>query len=116
MTLQAVWRLCRIPNVFTAFANVVAGVLLARRGRFQRGDLLLVAASGCLYLAGMVLNDFFDRRIDAVERPTRPIPAGEVPAAAAALLGFALLGARDVEREREARLGHSHFPRLPECW
>jgi 4-hydroxybenzoate polyprenyltransferase len=89
--MGALLRLCRIPNVFTAFANVVAGVLLARAGFLSR-DLLLVLASGCLYLAGMVLNDFFDRHIDAVERPERPIPAGEVRASTAAGLGFGLLG------------------------
>jgi 4-hydroxybenzoate polyprenyltransferase len=91
MNLRAVLRLCRIPNVFTAFANVVAGVLLARQGQFHAADLLLVAASGCLYLAGMVLNDFFDRRVDALERPDRPIPAGQVAPLTAASLGLALL-------------------------
>ena len=39
----------------------------------------------------MALNDFFDRHIDAVERPERPIPGGRVSAAAAATLGAALL-------------------------
>lgn len=93
MTLRAVLRLARIPNVFTAFANVVAGIFLARGGQFQGGDLLLVAASGALYLGGMVLNDFFDRQVDAVERPDRPIPSGAVSPRAAAVLGFGLLGA-----------------------
>ncbi|HET6283617.1 MAG TPA: UbiA family prenyltransferase, partial [Polyangia bacterium] len=83
--------MARIPNVFTAFANVVAGVYLARAGRFEARDGLLVAASGALYLGGMVLNDLFDRRIDAVERPERPIPSGAVTPAAAAILGFGLL-------------------------
>jgi 4-hydroxybenzoate polyprenyltransferase len=91
MTLRAILRLARIPNVFTAFANVVAGVYLARAGRFEARDGLLVAASGALYLGGMVLNDLFDRRIDAVERPERPIPSGAVTPAAAAILGFGLL-------------------------
>lgn len=89
--IRPLLRLARIPNVFTACANVVAGVALARGGTFQARDTLLVAASAALYTAGMVLNDFFDRHIDAVERPTRPIPAGEVPARVAGLLGSALL-------------------------
>ncbi|HTE55765.1 MAG TPA: UbiA family prenyltransferase [Kofleriaceae bacterium] len=92
MTLRAFLSLCRIPNVFTAFANVAAGALLAR-GHFEERDLLLLAASGCLYLAGMVLNDYFDRDIDAMERPGRPIPAGQVSAGSALLLGLALVGA-----------------------
>lgn len=91
MTAGALLRLCRIPNVFTAFANVAAGVLLARGGVFEMRDLLLVAASGSLYLAGMVLNDYFDREWDALERPERPIPSGEVTARFALGLGIALM-------------------------
>lgn len=83
-------RLLRIPNVFTACANVVAGVCLARGGGFQARDIAVVLASGCLYCAGMVWNDFFDRQVDARERPERPIPAGEVSATAAATLGCTL--------------------------
>ena len=48
----------------------------------------LVAASSCLYLAGMALNDYADREVDAVERPGRPIPSGRVsPAFALGLAG-----------------------------
>ena len=85
-------RLLRIPNVFTAFANVVAGVCLARGGRFERHDVGIVLASGCLYCAGMVWNDYYDRDIDAEERPERPIPSGEVTPFAAAALGGGLFG------------------------
>ncbi len=83
-------RLCRIPNVFTAMANVFAGVVLARGGSFEQRDLLLVGSSACSYCAGMVLNDYFDRTIDAVERPERPIPAGEVSVRSALSLGCGL--------------------------
>jgi 4-hydroxybenzoate polyprenyltransferase len=89
MTLRAVLTLCRIPNVFTAFANVAAGALLAR-GSLEERDFLLLAASGCLYLAGMVLNDFFDREWDGLERPERPIPSGQVSPAFACVFGFGL--------------------------
>jgi 4-hydroxybenzoate polyprenyltransferase len=80
----------RIPNVFTAFANVAAGVFLARGGRIELRDSLVIAASGCLYCAGMVWNDYCDRHVDAQERPDRPIPAGEVSPNAAAALGGVL--------------------------
>lgn len=40
---------------------------------------------------GVVLNDFFDRDLDAIERPERPIPSGRVPARTAAGLGGGLL-------------------------
>jgi 4-hydroxybenzoate polyprenyltransferase len=54
----------------------------------------LMAALVCFsafYVGGMYLNDAFDRKIDAVERPTRPIPAGRVAAGAVFGAGFALL-------------------------
>jgi 4-hydroxybenzoate polyprenyltransferase len=92
MNGRALLRLARIPNVFTAVANVVAGAMLARGGSLSARDLALAAASACLYLAGMVLNDFFDREIDALERPERPIPAGEVTPGTALALGIALTG------------------------
>jgi 4-hydroxybenzoate polyprenyltransferase len=91
VTLRALLRLCRIPNVFTACANAVAGVLLVRGGGFQLNDTLVVCASAALYLAGMVLNDYFDRKVDALERPQRPIPSGDVSAGAAFAIGTALL-------------------------
>jgi 4-hydroxybenzoate polyprenyltransferase len=85
-------QLCRLPTVFTAFGDVVAGAALAR-GDLRDQPLPLAAllvSSGCLYLAGMVLNDLFDREIDRVERPGRPIPSGRVPVAHARLFGTGL--------------------------
>src|SRR3989475_10761474 len=78
--------LVRPPNVFTAVADSAAGLLLARRAGPVAGDpgLWCLAASACLYLGGIALNDYFDREVDAVERPERPIPSGAVPPAVAA--------------------------------
>jgi 4-hydroxybenzoate polyprenyltransferase len=64
----------------------------------------LIAATVCLYAGGVVLNDFFDRGIDAVERPERPIPSGRVPAARAAVLGAMLLIAGIVAATQSARM------------
>jgi hypothetical protein len=90
VSLRSYLRLMRIPNVFTAFANVAAGVFLARGGQIEPRDWLVVAASGSLYCGGMVWNDYCDRHIDAQERPDRPIPAGEISPNAAAALGGVL--------------------------
>jgi 4-hydroxybenzoate polyprenyltransferase len=90
VSLRSYLRLMRIPNVFTAFANVAAGVFLARGGQIEPRDWLVVAASGCLYCGGMVWNDYCDRHVDAQERPDRPIPAGEISPSAAAALGGVL--------------------------
>ncbi len=91
--LDALLRLIRPPNVFTAFADALAGLLVLRGlgVAVPEGATAVILASGCLYLAGIVLNDVFDREIDARERPTRPIPAGEVSVRFAAALGVSLL-------------------------
>ncbi len=90
------WRgylqLLRPANVTTALADVLAGYAVAGRGEPEALPWLLVATM-CLYGGGIVLNDVFDRRLDAVERPERPIPSGRVRAGAAAALGGVLLGA-----------------------
>ncbi len=75
-------------------ADVVMGFLFTH-AVFGRGDGwilgLLVAASTCLYAAGVVLNDVFDFEVDARERPQRPLPSGRVSRSAAGWLGWELL-------------------------
>jgi 4-hydroxybenzoate polyprenyltransferase len=40
--------------------------------------IALVASSSLLYIAGIVLNDYFDIEIDKRERPSRPLPSGNI--------------------------------------
>jgi 4-hydroxybenzoate polyprenyltransferase len=54
---------------------------------------LMLLASGCLYLAGMAWNDFFDRNEDAKTRPNRPLPSRRIRPATAAVIGGVLLAA-----------------------
>jgi 4-hydroxybenzoate polyprenyltransferase len=42
--------------------------------------LATLGAAVCLYAAGLLANDFFDRLVDEKERPDRPIPSGSVKA------------------------------------
>jgi 4-hydroxybenzoate polyprenyltransferase len=70
-------RLVRAPAGLTAIGDTIAGA--AASGRPLRSTAwTLPLASVALYWSGMALNDWSDRRRDAVERPERPIPAGEV--------------------------------------
>src|SRR5262245_26743702 len=87
-------QLVRLPNLPTAVADV-AMAALATRTLPERWPafLLLVGASCCLYMAGMVWNDFFDVAQDRRERPERPIPSGRISRRAAGLLGAVLLAA-----------------------
>ncbi len=93
--------LTRLPNVFTAVADVTMGFLIAR----PVGDAwtpsgwdlgvwaMLAAASSLLYAAGVVLNDVFDLKHDRQSRPKRPLPSGRVSTDAARRLGWGLLWA-----------------------
>ena len=81
--LQAWLELCRLPNVFTALADPLAGALLAGASwKNGPGLVLLMLASGCLYTGGIVLNDWHDIEKDRVERPDRPLPSGRVSGSA----------------------------------
>ncbi|HET6422878.1 MAG TPA: UbiA family prenyltransferase [Planctomycetaceae bacterium] len=93
-TLRTYAQLCRLPAVFTAMADVFMGYFVARGGADVRSVCelaALVTCSSCLYLAGMVLNDVFDRDVDLRERPHRPIPSGRVSLARAVAFAAALI-------------------------
>ena len=93
--IRAYLQLVRFPAVFSAMADIFLGFLLVHSSLDVDGSplpfLLLLAASSCLYLAGMAFNDIFDRKVDAAERPNRPIPSGRVPLRSAICLGTGLV-------------------------
>jgi hypothetical protein len=96
--LRAYLELSRVSNVPTVFSNAAAGVAL---GAFSQGGRPLTAmlaataiagtACGCLYIAGMALNDFVDRNVDRAERPHRPIPSGRISPEGALAFACSLL-------------------------
>ncbi|WP_255372113.1 SCO3242 family prenyltransferase, partial [Cellulosimicrobium sp. CUA-896] len=63
--------------MLSVLGDTLAGSAAAGHRLTPRRALLPVA-SACLYAGGMALNDYADRRLDAVERPERPIPSGRV--------------------------------------
>ena len=79
-------QLLRLPNVFTAWADVSMGYLLATGGHasWRVFDLVfvpLIICSSSLYLAGMVLNDVCDYAQDCRQRPlARCLQAGSIAA------------------------------------
>jgi hypothetical protein len=85
--MKAYLQLVRAPAALTVLVDTVAGAAAA--GNPLRGRrLLLPLASVSFYWAGMALNDWADRKLDAVERPERPIPSGRVrPGQALAVAG-----------------------------
>jgi hypothetical protein len=75
--VKALVELVRAPAALTVPGDVVAGAA-ASGWPFGRRTLALTGASVCLYWAGMALNDYADRDLDALERPERPIPSGRI--------------------------------------
>ncbi|HSI81342.1 MAG TPA: UbiA family prenyltransferase, partial [Solirubrobacterales bacterium] len=75
---QAVAELVRLPAVLSVPGDVLLGAAAAGRAGDVPRAAGLATASSCMYLAGMALNDYADREIDARERPGRPIPSGRV--------------------------------------
>jgi 4-hydroxybenzoate polyprenyltransferase len=89
-------QLIRLPNVFTALADICLGAvavftLTGSSGERWLSFAALLLSSACLYCAGMVWNDVFDVEQDRRERPFRPIPSGRVSRRAAVLVGSVLL-------------------------
>src|SRR5665647_2385984 len=86
----------RIAGFFTITRPVnslVAGLAaiiayLIDTGTLIPQTLLLFCVVALITAAGNVINDFFDAKIDAINRPDRPIPSGAVTRAAAR--GFAV--------------------------
>jgi len=85
-------ELVRLPNLFTAAADVVAGFLYAG-GRLENwiDPVGLTAASVFLYAGGAALNDVCDVERDKHERPERPIPSGRVSRSASLRIAVGLL-------------------------
>jgi 4-hydroxybenzoate polyprenyltransferase len=82
-----------VSNLPTVWTNVLAGVMLAG-GEWQTWHTAVtLLAMSLFYVGGMYLNDYYDRAIDARERPSRPIPAAHISPHAVAATGFALLSA-----------------------
>lgn len=72
--------LVRLPNVFTTPSNILVGYLATTPPAEANGFHLaaLMVSSGLLYIAGVVLNDYFDVEVDRRERPSRPLASGSI--------------------------------------
>ena len=91
MTLRDALLLGRVSNLPTVWTNVLAGAVLSGAELESRALLWTCFALSLFYVAGMYLNDAFDRDFDARARPERPIPSGRVRASTVFAAGFAML-------------------------
>jgi 4-hydroxybenzoate polyprenyltransferase len=92
MSWSVALRLGRVSNLPTVWTNVLAALVLAGGSVLTLHTIPILLALSLFYVGGMYLNDAFDAEIDALERPERPIPAGQVSRATVFALGFAMLG------------------------
>ncbi len=100
---RAVSELVRLDLVFGAGIFVVAGEILAL-GHLPPSGMALLGFMTGFFVSGSanISNDYFDRDVDSVNRPDRPLPSGRVSVAelwtlflvfaAAGLASAALLG------------------------
>ncbi len=85
----------RIGNVIVIGLSGIAGYIVGSQGLAFDVDvrvLVLVALVPSLIGAGgNIVNDYFDRFIDAVNKPWRPIPSGRIRAETALKVSLALM-------------------------
>lgn len=89
--LIAYTQLMRLPNLFTAAADPLAGWLVIGGSDPTWQLVPMVGASVCLYTSGIVFNDCFDYELDCLERPERPLPSGAILRKTAWMLGAVLM-------------------------
>jgi len=79
MALNTYWEILRPFNCMMAAAAAIVGLAIA--GGLQPGAAALLFLTVFLITgAGNAINDYYDREIDAINRPKRPIPSGRVSA------------------------------------
>ena len=87
--VPALFSMMRLPNCIMIGFAVIVGELLASTTFPARAALYGFLAGFLLLAASMVLNDYFDREIDTINDPARPLPSGIVKPREA--LSFALI-------------------------
>jgi 4-hydroxybenzoate polyprenyltransferase len=91
-SIRAFFQLVRVPNLFTALADILAGFLfVGGTGDDLRALIILAVASVSFYAGGVALNDVMDVDRDTASRSTRPIPSGAISRRVAAIIAVSLL-------------------------
>ncbi|MEM8738098.1 MAG: UbiA family prenyltransferase [Planctomycetota bacterium] len=112
-TFKAWLELGRVSNLPTVWSNAIHGLAVGifvaailpierdfgytlafgwpQFGRVLNQGFVLLVGLSLLYVGGMFLNDACDARIDADERPNRPIPSGRISRPHAFFAAAALL-------------------------
>ena len=77
--IRGLVSMMRLPNCIMIGFSVIVGEIIAATPFFSGQAALYGFLTGFLLLAAsMVLNDYSDRDVDAINEPERPIPSGSV--------------------------------------
>ncbi len=90
---RAAVRLARPGNVIGAAILALVGAYVAAALTEPVPTAAAVIATALGTASGNAINDYFDREVDAINRPDRPIPAGDIAPRTAlvlSMLGFAI--------------------------
>jgi geranylgeranylglycerol-phosphate geranylgeranyltransferase len=88
--LMGFLQLTRPLNCLMMGFAVIVGASLVSPLNFTINLLLGFATSFSLTAASMAINDYYDREIDAINEPNRPIPRGDVSPKEALIFAVAL--------------------------
>jgi len=88
--LNAFLRLIRPVNCAMIGLAVIVGASLVSSLDFSTNLLLGFITSFTLTAASMAINDYYDKDIDAINEPQRPIPSGAISPKEALLLALVL--------------------------
>lgn len=88
--LRGLLQLMRPLNCLMMGFAVIVGASLVSTLSFTVNLVLGFVTSFALTAASMVINDFYDREIDAINEPNRPIPRGDVSPKEALFFALAL--------------------------
>lgn len=86
-------ELLRPLNCFISFFAVIISIFVIDPNYFLGNFVGCLLASSVVFLvcgAGNALNDYFDREVDRINHPNRPIPAGKISAQAAFIFSILL--------------------------
>lgn len=76
---RALIMLTRPPNAVMMFVAILAGILISDNKLFHAEKLILsFIAAYCLCGSSMGFNDYFDKDVDRINAPWRPIPSGTI--------------------------------------
>ena len=77
-SIMGFFQIIRPLNCFMMSLAVIVGASFVTNLSFKTNLFLGIITAFTLTAASMVMNDYFDRKIDAINEPNRPIPRGDV--------------------------------------